>query len=332
MPQIMEERGPRGWGPAFAGLEIWVLTLPMSDQVMVFAPAPQLTVTLEKLDDTDELHLHAGGQGIWQARLIAALGAPVTLCGVLGGEVGRMLQPLIEAEGFSLRAVWQAAANGWYVHDRRGGERKVVAESVGEPLGRHEMDELYGLALAEGLRAEFTVLSGPADPGIVPADAYRRLAADLSGNGRRVAADLSGEHLAAVVQGKPYFVKVSHSELGADAGDTAGLTEALWRLRADGAGAVVVSRAELPALALVKDDVLEVRMPRLEVADSRGAGDSMTAAVVAVLAQGGELRDAIRAGAAAGAVNVTRHGLGTGRIDAIRELANRVRLERMGPS
>jgi 1-phosphofructokinase len=53
----------------------------------------------------------------------------------------------------------------------------------------------------------------------------------------------------------------------------------------------------------------------------------MTAGVVSVLARGGELPDAIRAGAAAGALNVTRHGLGTGRADAIAELARRVRLE-----
>lgn len=299
----------------------------MAGQVMVFAPAPQLTVTLERLNEEDELHLHAGGQGVWQARLIAALGVPVTLCAALGGEVGRVLEPLIDAEGVRLRAVRRDAANGWYVHDRRSGERSVVGESVDEPLGRHELDELYALALAEGLRAEVAVLSGPADPASVSPDAYRRLAADLSGNGRRVAADLSGEYLAAVVQGKPHVVKVSHEELGRDAADVAALTTAMLRLRSEGADTVVVSRAERPALALIGEDIVEVRMPRLQVTDPRGAGDSMTAAAVAVLARGGDVGSAIRTGAAAGALNVTRHGLGTGRADAISELAERVRLE-----
>ena len=53
-------------------------------------------------------------------------------------------------------------------------------------------------------------------------------------------------------------------------------------------------------------------MPRMIAAESRGAGDSMTAGVAAVLAQGGTLCDAVRTGAAAGALNVTRHGLGHG--------------------
>ena len=54
---------------------------------------------------------------------------------------------------------------------------------------------------------------------------------------------------------------------------------------------------------------------------------SLTAGVTAVLAKGGDLTDAIRTGAAAGAINVTRHGLGEGRADAIAELIPRVRVE-----
>ncbi|HEX9999682.1 MAG TPA: phosphofructokinase, partial [Actinoplanes sp.] len=33
---------------------------------MVFAPAPQLTVTIEQQHEDPELHVHPGGQGIWQ--------------------------------------------------------------------------------------------------------------------------------------------------------------------------------------------------------------------------------------------------------------------------
>ena len=44
------------------------------------------------------------------------------------------------------------------------------------------------------------------------------------------------------------------------------------------------------------------------------------------MASGGDIRTAIRTGAAAGALNVTRHGLGTGRLDSITGLVDRVRL------
>jgi 1-phosphofructokinase len=300
---------------------------------MVFAPVPQLTVTIEQEADAVELHVHPGGQGVWQARMITSLGVPVTLCACLGGEVGGVLGPLIAAEGVELRSVPRPTPSGWYVHDRRDGERVEIAQNPGEPLARHELDELYSLALAEGLQAEISVLSGPADPSVVPPDVYRRLAADLASNGARVVADLSGEHLTAVLAGGVSFLKVSHEELvddgRADDDGVDALIEAMRKLQTEGAQSLIVTRAEEPSLALLDGDLVEVALPRLEATDTRGAGDSMTAGVAAVLARGDDLTHAVRTGAAAGALNVTRHGLGSGRADAIAELVKRVRMDPM---
>jgi 1-phosphofructokinase len=101
-------------------------------------------------------------------------------------------------------------------------------------------------------------------------------------------------------------------------------------LRDAGAENVVISRAADPAVALLDGDVYEIGLPDLEAADHRGAGDSMTAGAASVLVKGGNLQDAVRTGAAAGAMNVTRHGLGTGRAEAIAELIGHVRLDRLG--
>jgi 1-phosphofructokinase len=302
----------------------------MGNAVMVFAPAPQLTVTIEKQNDRADLHVHAGGQGIWQTRMITSLGASVTLCAAVGGEVGAVLAPLLDTEGVTLRTVPRGSPSGWYVHDRRAGHREEIAEEPGAPLSRHEIDDLYSLALAEGLRAGLAVLSGPAHPSVVGPEVYRRLAGDLGANGCRVIADLSGEHLNAVLQAGVHLVKVSHEQLIEDgrAPDDSeeALVTALHRLRADGAEAVLVSRADRGALALIEDEAYEVGLPRLTPADTRGAGDSMTAGVAAVLARPGSLAEAIRTGVAAGALNVTRHGLGTGHVDAVAVLTERVRL------
>jgi 1-phosphofructokinase len=297
---------------------------------MVFAPSPQLTVTIEQLGEEPDVHLHPGGQGVWQARMITSLGVPVTLCATLGGEIGRVLQPLIEAEGIDLQVVSGHSGNGVYVHDRRGGKRIVLAESPGDPVPRHDLDELYGLALTEGLRTDISLLSGPASERVVDTDTYRRLASDLSRNGVRVMADLSGAYLSCVLEGGVSFLKVSHDELvrdGRAADDSdAELIRAIRDLHEQGAEAIVVSRADRPALALLEDGLVEVVLPKLEAADPRGAGDSMTAGAAAVLAGGGDLATAIRTGAAAGALNVTRRGLGTGRVDVIQRLMERVAL------
>ena len=297
---------------------------------MVFAPAPQLTVTIEQQHDEPELHVHPGGQGIWQTRMLTSLGVEVTLCAAVGGEVGRVLEPLLGFKGVTLRTVPRETSSGWYVHDRRGGSRAEIAERPGAPLSRHELDELYGLALAEGLRAGIVVLSGPAHPSVIKADVYRRLAGDLRANGCQVIADLSGQHLTAVLEAGLTVVKVSHEELirdglAADDSDEA-LTAALIKLHDDGAEAALVSRADAGALAMINERIYRVGVPLMTAAETRGAGDSMTAGVAAVLARGGDLATAVRTGAAAGALNVTRHGLGTGHIDAVQVLTERVKL------
>ncbi|WP_229402672.1 PfkB family carbohydrate kinase [Micromonospora okii] len=302
----------------------------MDEQVMVFAPAPLLTVTIEQQAATVELHLHAGGQGVWQTRMIAALGTPVVLCVALGGEVGGALRKLLSQENVTVRVIERLSGTGWYVHDRREGSRREIAENPGEPMVRHDIDELYTVTLTEGLRAPVSVLSGPAAPDVVDPDIYRRLAADLTANGGTVVADLSGAHLAAVLEGGVAVLKVSHEELLDDGlaedDSVPALLDAGRRLRERGAASVLISRAGEPALALLDDDTaLQVHAPPLELAEHRGAGDSMTAGVASVLARGGDLREAVRVGAAAGALNVTRHGLGTGRAEAVRELAGRVR-------
>lgn len=301
--------------------------------VLVFAPSPLLTVTIESRASEPDVHLHAGGQGVWVARMVATLGVPVRLCGCFGGETGLLLQILVEREGVDLVAIASEAANAAYVHDRRSGERQVVAQMNPPPLSRHEMDQLYGAVILEALEAGVCVLSGTPSPDVVPAEVYRRLAEDVRANGTKVVADLSGDQLRAVLEGGVDVLKVSHDELIEDErieeDNEEQLLAAMHRLRADGAVNVVVSRANRPALAIVDDTTVEVAFPPLQPVDTRGGGDSMTAGLAAALARGQELEDALRLAGAAGALNVTRRGLATGDRYQIERMAARVEVRRL---
>ena len=108
----------------------------MDARVAVFAPSPQLTVTVEDLDGEPDVHLHAGGQGFWQSRMIAALGVESVVCATFGGETGRVLRTLLEGENVDLRARDVAARNGAYVHDRRDGSRSEMVEMLPDALSR----------------------------------------------------------------------------------------------------------------------------------------------------------------------------------------------------
>jgi 1-phosphofructokinase len=299
--------------------------------VMIFAPSPLLTVTIEDDAGGPELHVHAGGQGVWQARMLRTFGRTVSMCVALAGETGFVVRHLLQDDGVEVHAVLREGRGAAYVHDRRAGERVEIAEVAGEPLTRHDLDELYALALREALEARVVVLSGPANEGILPDDVYRRLAADLSAAGKPPIVDLSGTRLTAALEGGVRLVKVSDDELH-EAGEAGGgsvpeLVAAARRIRDAGAKSVVVSRAGTATLVIDGDSAVAVNVPVMEAVDPRGAGDSFTAALVSALLDDEPLTDAVALGVAAGALNVTRHGLGSGDAEAIRRLRGRVTVE-----
>jgi len=309
----------------------------MGASLVVFAPSPLLTITVEAADTpAQEIHLHAGGQGFWVARMAALLGVEVSLCCALGGESGGVLRALIAREEVAPLSVECDAANGVYIHTRRGNDaRKQIARTESGRLSRHETDELYGVAFSAALDANLALLTGVDPPSVVESEIYRRLASDLRNNGVRVIADLSGSCLQAALAGGVDLLKISEEEVLAEgvAGGPAveDLMRALERLHRDGADTVLISRATKPALALdgARERYLELVGPRVETLEPRGTGDSMFAALGAGLAAGQDLDGAMRMAMAAGCLNATRHGLGTGTRHEIEQISHHITLQEL---
>ncbi|MGZ4174515.1 MAG: 1-phosphofructokinase family hexose kinase [Solirubrobacteraceae bacterium] len=308
-------------------------------RLTVFAPTPLLTITVEEGVDRPDIHLHAGGQGFWVARMASALGAKVSLCAPLGGESGRVLRGLIESERLTLHGTAAQQANGIYIHDRRSGQRVEVASSLARPLHRHELDELYGVTLTTGLTSDVVLLTGSFPVDAVDPGVYRRLTHDLRANGKVVIADLTGASLSAVLAAGIDVLKLSHEEIVSESIATsrrkADLVRGMARLRKSGAGSVVLSRGRAPALFLAGSGdgagLLEIHAPRFEELDHTGAGDSMFAALGVALAGRVDPVDALRLATAAGALNVTRHGLGSGTRTEIERLADFVSVKTSFP-
>lgn len=307
--------------------------LMLSPLLVVFAPSPILTITVEAADTPrQEIHLHAGGQGFWVARMAALLGARVSLCCALGGESGGVLRGLIARENVELLDVECAAPNGVYIHARREGVREELARTEARQLSRHEADELYGVALSAALDASVTLLTGVDPPTVLESEIYRRLAGDLRNNGVQVIADLAGEPLKAALAGGLDVLKISEEEILAEglahSGGVNELLEALDGLHDSGARTVLISRSEEPALVLdgSRRRYLQLTGPRVETLEPRGTGDSMFAALGASLASGQQLDAALRLAMAAGCLNATRHGLGTGTRQQIQQLSGHIEI------
>ncbi len=220
-----------------------------SHTVAVFAPMLTLTVTVESVgsDEGDEIHVHAGGQGVWVARMLRELGEQPIICGPLGGEVGHVIHGLVKEWEIDLSTVETHGSSPATVQDRRSGERQLIAEGEPLTLERHELDDLYGKFLDLALASKVVVITGQLGE-VIPTDTYRRLGHDLDAVGVTVVADIHGPDLSAFLEGGPIgILKVSDENLAEDGllegDDEEAARSAMDRLVADGAEAVVLSRA-----------------------------------------------------------------------------------------
>ncbi len=310
-------------------------------RISVLAPSPQVVVEItfdatgDGSDDHPTIHMHPGGQGAWVATMAAALGARVTLCAPLGGELGEPLRQLLSLEGITVMAVGMGAGTGASVVDLRSGDRVTVAAMHPPPLDRHELDDLYGMALVDALESKAAVVTGVDPPSLVPPDFFGRLVADVRAAGVPVVADLSGEAALAAIAEAPTVLKMSHEEVLAvglaDADHLDPLREAAETLVSGGIEAVVISRAEKPALLVTADGARLVSSPAIRPVVHHGAGDSMTAGIAVGLGRGLSIEDAIRLGAAAGTLNVARRGLGSGRREQIERFADQIDIDEAPP-
>lgn len=299
-----------------------------SRRVTVFGPDPLLSVTIEAGGASDDVHVHAAGQGVWVARMAGELGAWPILCGFIGGETGRALVPLLEALPGERRMVHTTGSTGSYVVDRRSGERQILASATRPAPDRHEVDDLLAVTCAAALDSKVLAVCNPMAPDGLPDEVYETIVADVRAAGVPVIVDLSGARLERALAHGPDLVKLNDWELAAYVRgpvDGPHALAAAQALQAAGAQAVAVTRAQAPILVLEADEEPYEIVPQpLPRGHHEGCGDAMLGAIAAGLARGLSMREALVLGAAAGSANFLRSGLGTGKRVVVEQLVRHV--------
>jgi 1-phosphofructokinase len=200
----------------------------------------------------------------------------------------------------------------------------------GPALTRHEVDDLFSVTCAAALDADLLAVCGAFPAEAMPTDVYGKLVADVRANGTPVIVDLSPPRLDSALEGGPQLAKINDWEL---ARYISGPVDTPERMRAGaerlleaGAGAVIITRAEEPALVVRDGRAWELVPPRFERGSREGCGDSMMGALAACMATGCEWEETLRTGAAAGAANFLRNGLGSADGAVVSDLARQVEL------
>jgi 1-phosphofructokinase len=281
-------------------------------------PALDLTVRLARLEPgevnrSETLLTHAAGKGVNVAQVLADLGHEVTVGGFLGEDNPQAFEALIARRGFAdafIRVPGETRSNIKIAEqDGRVTDINAPGPQVSEQAQAALLNQLTLIAPGH----DAVVVAGSL-PGGVTAQWFKGLLEHLKSLGLKVALDTSGEALRAGLQAGPWLIKPNTEEL-AEALDCptdsiAQQAQAAERLHAQGVEHVVVSHGADGVNWFSPGTALHATPPKVSVASTVGAGDSLLAGMLHGLLSFDLPESTLRRATAIAAMAVTQIGFG----------------------
>ena len=275
-------------------------------------PALDLTLRLASLQPgainrCDELRSHAAGKGLNVAQVLADLGHSLSVSGFLGRANAAPFERLMQARGFhdlfvrvpgETRSNIKLAEADGRITDLNGPGPQVEAEH----LQRLE-EELQPLLAGH----DAVVVAGSLPRGVTT-QWFASLLRRIKASGIPLVVDSSGAALQAALDVVPWLIKPNEEELREACGSD--LPAAITRLRGQGIEHVLLSRGADGVEWHGPGIALRAVPPRVEVASTVGAGDSLLAASLHGLLQGWPAERTLRLATAVAAQAVTQIGFG----------------------
>lgn len=285
---------------------------------LTLAPSLDSATTTDRMYAEGKLRCSApqfepGGGGINVARAIVHLGGRATALFPIGGPTGRHLADLLTAEGVTAVAMetldW--TRQNLHVHVASTGEQyRFVMPGARLTVAEFELFERQLSGLPQG---SLLVISGSLPPG-VSVENLQHLLREAQRLGLQCIVDSSGPALKACLDvGNLALVKPNQKELAElvsrELSDPDAVRQAALEIIRQGkTQRVVVSLGPQGALAVDKDNVVQVVPPPVKKMSTVGAGDSMVGAMTQKLADGADLLDMVRYGVAAGSAATLHKG------------------------
>lgn len=298
-------------------------------------PALDLTLRLPRLEPGavnrgQALVSHAAGKGLNVAQVLADLGHSLSVSGFLGAGNAQPFEALFARRGFhdafvrvegETRSNLKLAEDDGRITDINGPGPDVDAAARDELLRRLD-------ALVPG--HDLVVVAGSLPRG-VDANWFTTLLQRLHGLGARVALDSSGAALRAGLASAPWLVKPNAEELADACGrpldELAEQAEEAARLQAAGIEHLVLSMGAEGVRWFSRGQALQSSPPKVKVASTVGAGDSLLAGMVHGLLAGWPAERTLAHATAIAAQAVTQIGFGINDRAQLAALESAVRVQ-----
>ncbi len=256
-----------------------------------------------------------GGGGINVSRGLVRLGINTIALFTSGGRTGILLEQLLEKENVKIMPVKVEGETreNFIVVDTANNEQYRFG-MPGEEITEEETNAIFNIIKGCHPFPEIIVVSGSLPPGMKP-EFLRQIANLAKQNNARLIADTSGEALNEILKEGIYLFKPNIGELsrltGIETLDNDSAHKTAEELIENGkAEIIVISMGPQGAYLVTKDGGTHIPAPSVKKLSTVGAGDSMVAGMVSILAKGGTAVEMACMGVACGTAATMNPGTG----------------------
>jgi len=281
-------------------------------------PALDLTVRLGHLQPGEVnrspmMLTHAAGKGLNVAQVLADLGHTLTVSGFLGENNQHAFDALFKRRGFVdafIRVPGETRSN---IKVAEADGRVTDLNGLGPLVSPQAQQELLETLERIAPGHDAVIVAGSLPQGVSP-EWLHDLLLRLKALGLKVSLDTSGQALKHGLAAGPWLIKPNAEELsdalGCDISSLEAQIAAAGRLQAQGVEHVVISHGADGVNWFSRAPALQALPPRVSVASTVGAGDSLLAGMVHGLLSGHSPEQTLRTATAIAAMAVTQIGFG----------------------
>ena len=265
-----------------------ILTVTLNPSIDISYPLEELK--LDTVNRVSEVSKTAGGKGLNVTRVLAESGETVGATGFVGGTNGQFIKTHLprDVQSFFYDILGDTRNCIAILHE---GNQTEILEAGPEIIRTEALGFLHHFKLLMPT-ADVVAISGSLPTGL-PVDYYASLIEIAGEAGSKVVLDSSGKSLEAVLHSpfKPTVIKPNREELsqllGRDvSADFEDLKEVLKDSLFEGIEWIIVSLGGDGAFAKHEDVFYKVDIPKIEVINPVGSGDSTVAGISAGLSSG----------------------------------------------
>lgn len=285
---------------------------------ITFNPALDYIVRVDnfkvgQVNRTSYEEIYAGGKGINVSIVLNNLDVENIALGYIAGFTGDEIENRVKNMG--CRTDFIKLNNGMSrINVKLKSNEESEINGQGPAINDNDLEQLFNKLdlLKEG---DILVLAGSI-PSTLPEDIYQIIMRRLENKNIKIIVDATKDLLLNVLKYRPFLIKPNHHELAelfnVEIKNEEEIITYAKKLKEMGARNVLISMAGDGAIFITEDNrVIKSKVPKGELVNSVGAGDSMVGGFIAGYLNNGNLEEAFKMGVATGSASAFSEGLAT---------------------